>query len=411
MKPLLLNTFDQTGGAAKAAYRLLCSLRPQVAARMLVRHKSCADPDVIKAEPEWFGWGKGWLDILPLKAYPGRCPSTFTPAWVPDRLGHWVERLAPDLLHLHWVSDGFLRLETLRDIALPVVWTMHDSWPFTGGCHLPGACMAYQGCCGACPLLASKTPEDLSRRIWTRKQNSYVLERFTFVAPSHWLAGQARQSSLLGQAAIEVIPNGVDTRLYAPGNSLEARARLGLPEDRHLLLFGARHALSDHNKGADLLWQVLGRLPEEQRRKSSLLVVGEEACPESLPVDIDLIDCGVVEEESKMVDLYRAADLYVMTSRQENLPNMVTEAMSCGLPCAAFAVGGIPEQVRHRRTGCLADAYDADALSAEIVWLLTHKTERDALGGRARQRVQEHFALERVAEQYISLYDRALRSF
>lgn len=411
MKPLLVNTYDQTGGAARAAFRLFCALRQEhVAARLLVRNKRSNDENVLSAEAEWLGWCKAYLDFLPLKTYPQRVTDSFSVASVWDGLQRWVDNLQPDLLHLHWVSHGFLKIETLRSLGLPLVWTMHDSWVFTGGCHLPADCRKYEINCGACPVLGSRVEKDLSRRVWDRKRRSYPLEQMTFISPSHWLAEQARASSLLNNCVVEVIPNGVDSSVYSPGDKLAARSVCGLPEDRKIILFGARHALSDFNKGIDLLWETLDKLPIELRKKCLLVVFGEQKDNFVPPVEIEFLNYGAVDNEAEIANLYRAADLFAMTSRQENLPNMVSEAMSCGLPCVAFAVGGIPEQVIHRENGCLVEPYDTDAMSLEVAWLLSAKDEQQALGQRARAFAQERYSLQKVALQHICLYEKVLRS-
>ena len=411
MKPLLVNTYDQTGGAARATFRLMCALRQgHVGAQLLVQNKRSNNENVLRAEAEWFGWCKAYLDFLPLKTYPKRLTDSFSVASVWDGLQWWVDNLQPDLLHLNWVSHGFLKIETLRSLGLPLVWTMHDSWVFTGGCHLPADCRKYEITCGACPVLGSRVEKDLSRRVWDRKRRSYPLEKMTFISPSHWLAEQARASSLLNNCVVEVIPNGVDSSVYSPGDKLAARSVCGLPEDRKIILFGARHALSDFNKGIDLLWETLDKLPIELRKKCLLVVFGEQKDNFVSPVEIEFLNYGAVDNEAGIANLYRAADLFAMTSRQENLPNMVSEAMSCGLPCVAFAVGGIPEQVIHRENGCLVEPYDTDAMSLEVAWLLSAKDEQQALGQRARAFAQERYSLQKVALQHIALYEKVLRS-
>jgi len=361
MNPLLVSTFDRTGGAARSAYRLLNALQQEgVAAKLLVRNRTKYDRNVIKAENAWLGWCRAYLDFLPLKLYPRRLTNAFSRAAVKDGLRRWMIRLQPDLLHLHWANEGFLKIETLQSLGLPLVWTMHDSWVFTGGCHLPDDCHRYEERCGRCPVLGSIREEDLSRRIWNRKQQNYPFPKMTFVAPSRWLAERAQSSSLLSKCHVEVIPNPVDVTFYSPGDSFAARSVCGLPADRHVLLFGAHHALSDPNKGAELLWKTLQSLPAEFRRKCLLVIFGEDRegfCP---PVEIETINCGVLENESEIVNLYRAADVLILTSRQENLPNMISEAMSCGLPCIAFAVGGVPEQIRHHQNGCLVEPFDTE---------------------------------------------------
>lgn len=409
MKICLLNTYDQTGGAARAAYRLLCGLRQEgVQAKILVRDRISHDADVIKCEPDWLGWCKGWLDILPTKRYPRRQRDNFSPALVQDRIGMTITRLKPDLLHLHWLSYGFLQIETLQKLDLPIVWTLHDSWPFTGGCHLPGSCRKYEGECGACPVLGSSKQDDLSRRVWRRKRLGYPAGRMVFVAPSRWMAGRARASSLLQDCTVEVIPNGIDVTHYCPGDSLAARDQLGLPRGRNVILFGAHHALSDRNKGFDLLCAALQQLPASLRTRSILVLFGERTATILPDTGIETVNCGEIANEETIVTLYRAADLLAVPSRQENLPNMISEAMACGTPCVAFDVGGVGDQISPRETGCLATPFEVGSFAAEVAWLCEDSDNRHNLAENARRHAVAHLALERVARQHLELYRRII---
>ncbi|MBE9533977.1 MAG: glycosyltransferase family 4 protein [Proteobacteria bacterium] len=411
MKVCLLNTFDQVGGAARACQRLYDGLSCSGAdVKFLVREKSGTDQSIEVCGSRRGGHLRALLDGLILHRYPQRQLHNFSPAFMPACAVDTVNRFNPDIAHLHWIPQGFVRIEDLQMINAPIVWTLHDSWPFAGGCHLPGDCRRYEEQCGKCPVLGSGVADDLSRRVWKRRRDNYPLSRMTFVAPSRWLAEKAQSSSLLQDCRVEVIPNGVDTSLYSPGDRAVARTSLGLPPESRIILFGARHALSDPNKGVDLLWRALEALPLEIRSQCVVVTFGEKASKLSASVDITVINYGEVEDESKIVSLYQAADLFVMTSRQENLPNMIAEAMSCGLPCVAFAVGGIPEQISHRVNGCLVEPYDTDVMSSEIDWLLRAEDKQGGLGRMARAYAQERYSLQKVALQHIALYEKVLRS-
>lgn len=406
MKVLLLNTLAQEGGAARACYRLTNGLiAAGVNATLLLRE----DVDLRhSATHRWsplrFSRFRTLLEGAQLRFYPGRIPHNFSPANIPGGVGEVVKQLQPDLVHLHWIPQGFVTVEDIASLPCPIVWTLHDSWPFTGGCHLPGECHRYEVFCGCCPVLGSSRARDLSRRGWLRRRRSYPVDRMTFVAPSQWMAARMKTSSLLSGCSVEVIPNGVDAIRYAPGDKAAARTALGLPRERKIILFGAKSALSDPNKGADLLLKTLGNLPAEERRVCTLVLFGEDQAVVVPPIEMEVLDCGKISDEANIAALYRAADVFVMTSRQENLPNMISEAMACGLPCAAFEVGGIPEQIIHRQTGCIAPAYDTGALAAEISWLLKEGDAQSLLPHLARARAIANYSLESVARQHRALY-------
>ena len=186
---------------------------------MLVQYKSSDDPKIIAPTTKW---GKGFslvrptLDSLPLIFYPKRKALVYSPAFFPDSIHAKVGALSPDIIHLHWIASGFLRLETHRYFNRPLVWTLHDSWAFTGGCHIPFDCTRYKEHSGRCPALASKSEHDLSNWIWWRKRKAWKDLRFTVVTPSRWLANCARASSLFRDIRIEVIPNGINVSLFKP---------------------------------------------------------------------------------------------------------------------------------------------------------------------------------------------------
>ena len=362
--------------------------------------------DVIKVENSKIGWLRGCLDILPNKIYPQCQRDNFTSAWAPGRVGRSIAALQHDLVHLHWVGAAFLNIKEISRIASPIVWTLHDSWPFTGGCYLPGDCRRFEESCGCCPVLGSNKMQDLSRRNWQRKKNALPVERMTIVAPSQWMASRARSSSLLRDCPVEVIPNGIDTSLFSPGDRRVARDMLGLPHHKRLILFGARHALSDPNKGFDLLCDMLRCLPSGLRHESTLVQFGETSAHPFPDVGMDIVSRPEIADESEIVQYYRAADLMVLPSRTENLPNMVSEAMACGLPCVAFHVGGIPEQIVHHKTGCLAPPFDAAIMADEVSWLLADDARTSTLREEARQRALDLFSEEVMVSQYLDLYQR-----
>jgi len=411
VKVCLLNTIDHVGGAARACRRLYEGLlNSGVDANLLVREREAPGDSVAVCGSRFGGWLRAMLDELLLYRYPSRRNHNFSAAFMPAGAIKKAIEFNPDVLHLHWVPKGFVRIEDLQRITVPLVWTMHDFWPFTGGCHLPGDCNKYQESCGACPVLGSTEDNDLSRSVWKRKEASYPLDKMTIVAPSQWLAEQARSSSLFNRCGIEVIPNGLDTELYSPGNKYSARTSLKLPLERKIILFGGKSVLSDPNKGADLLWSALEALPLQIKKHSLVVVFGDEHNERPPPTDLDVLNYGIVDDESRVVDLYRASDVLAMTSRQENLPNMIAEGMSCGLPCVAFSVGGIPEQIRHRRNGCLVEPFDISAMSSEISWLLSYEGQQKSLAAQARDDAVGQYSMGKVSRQHIALYEKVVNS-
>lgn len=410
MKILMLSTFDTRGGAAIAARRLHTGLRRiGIDSRMLVQEKGGDDPFVIEpATPlrRALSAFRPMLDSLPLRQYPQRQRITFSPAILPDRLNREITKLSPEIVHLHWVAAGFLRIETLAKLNRPLIWTLHDSWPFTGGCHLPFDCLRYREACGACPTLGSARDSDLTRRIWNRKRKAWENLDLTVIAPSRWLAECAGASALFRQKRIEVLPNGLDTNRFRPIDKGTARDILSLPRDRKLLMFGGVHAASDPNKGFQYLADALRKLSAQGwGEKAEVLVFGSTEPDQAPDFGLKCHYLGHVHDDVTTALLYCSADIFVAPSTQENLPNTVMEAAACGTPSVAFAVGGLPDLVEHGRTGWLARPFETDDLAKGIAALLVDDEKRTDMGYAARNKVVSQYALERIARRHAELYE------
>lgn len=351
------------------------------------------------------------LDQLPARRYRQRTAGLFSAAWMPDLLLPRLQALRPDIVHLHWINYGFVGIETLSRIRRPLVWTLHDMWPFTGGCHYAGPCERYRTGCGSCPQLGSTTPGDLSMRTMRRKRAAWSALELTVIAPSRWLGALAQGSALFSSSRIEVIPNCLDTVRFSPRAKAAARAALGLPQDRLLVLFVALDADAEPRKGFTQLEAALGQLAARfEGRPIDLMVLGDATeRPGDFPLRMHRL--GVVHDDERIALAYCAADVFVAPSVEDNLPNTVLEAMSCGVACVAFDVGGIPDMVVHAETGYLARAGSAADLAAGIVWVLESTERRDALGAAGRRRVEAMFApgvgAARHRDLYSDLTDRA----
>lgn len=409
MRVALLNTFDRQGGAAIATYRLHAGLRAMGAdSRMLVQVKDTDDPAVFGPPSHWrkaFAALRPTLDRMETWPYRNRRSGLFFPAWLPDNIVPRLTAIDPDVVHLFWLGGGFVRIETLARIQRPIVWTLHDMWPFTGGCHYDEDCGRFRAACGSCPMLGSHRESDLSRRIWQRKRDSWRNVPMTVVATSNWIADMARSSTLFGPKRIEVIPNGIDTAKYAPRDRAQARAGFNLPQDKRLILFSAVNATSDRRKGGQLLVQALHRLAQSRWGANLELVVVGASGPEGVPdLGIKAHYMGYLHDEASQIALYSAADAVVAPSMQENLSNTVMESLACGTPVVAFSVGGMPDMVDHRLNGYLATPFEPDDLAAGIMWLLEDEARHARLAEAARASAVERFALDAIAARYLALY-------
>jgi glycosyltransferase involved in cell wall biosynthesis len=281
-------------------------------------------------------------------------------------------------------------------------------WTFTGGCYYSQGCERYVGACGACPLLGKSSEVDLSRRIWQRKRSAWRNLNLVVVAPSNWMKGCAERSSLLGEYPVVRIPYGIDTDLFQPQAQPEARRALGLPEQAHIVLFGASVADSDRRKGFDLQRAALAKLPAQiEGRPVMAVVFGNTEKVELAGMSIRLVGLGPIRADSRLCTIYSAADVFAAPSREDNLPNTVIESLACGTPCVAFRIGGMADLITMGRTGSLATPFDtsefATALSAELLG-----GDKEARRAQCRQFVLENFTLARQAKDYTRLYEKVL---
>jgi glycosyltransferase involved in cell wall biosynthesis len=410
---LLLSYSDGGGGAGRAAYRLLQGLRAQgVRARMAALDPVTGDPAVEGPQSRFdslTGLLRSSLDRLPLGLVMRGPRPMFSPAWLPERQAHRVRRLAPDAVHLHWITGGMLRIESLARIGRPVVWTMHDMWAFTGGCHYDEGCGRYDAACGRCPVLGSSRQADLSSWVMRRKRRAWRGVPITLVAPSRWLAEKARAASLFRDRPVRVIPNGLDLDRFQPVDPGLARRLLGLPPERAYLLFGAFDPGGERRKGFGLLQAALQRLAESGwRDRLDLLVVGASAPAAPLDLGLRTHFLGLLRDELSMALALAAADAVAVPSTQDNLPNMAVEASACGRPCVGFAVGGLPEIVEDGASGRLAPPFETGELAAAIVWVLEDEERRRALGRAARLKAERTFDFRLVARRYAELYAEVL---
>jgi len=408
-KILLLSTNDIQGGAARAAYRLHQGLRMQgLDTQMLVQFQESDDPDVISSQGFWpqiSAWTRAYLDVIPLQFYPHRTQSYFSTQWVPDPFLRIIHNLNPDIVNLHWISGGFLHFENLARIKQPMVWTLHDMWAFTGGCHYNGGCEYYFNSCGRCPQLGSQHSRDLSFRGWQRKQRIYPDINLTLVTPSAWLAEETRCSPLLEGKRVEVIPNGLDLDLFQPRDKSFARDIFNLPQEKRIILFGAQQA-SKSRKGGDLLQETISLLTKMEGTDHYELVLFGKGISE-LNYDFPVHQVGLLRDQLSLNLLYSAADVFVAPSRQDNLPNTIMEALACGTPCAGFTIGGVPEMIDHRINGYTAQPFDTGELARGLKWILEDNERWESLSKAAREKAVREYDQEVQTSRYRDLF-RAL---
>jgi glycosyltransferase involved in cell wall biosynthesis len=313
-----------------------------------------------------------------------------------------------DVINLHWIRRFIDLRAFFSAVSVPVVWTLHDMNAFTGGCHYDEDCGKYIKNCGACPQLGSNNDRDLSRKIWKRKEEAYSHispGQMHIVALCRWMKREVERSSLLGRFPVTIIPNGVDTDQFSPRDGLSMRRALGIPESAKVLLFVAQ-STTNRRKGFGLLKKTLQGL---QKRRSDLFLLSVGAFDAEMDRSANQLHLGRIQSDRLLSSIYSAADVFVIPSLQDNLPNTVLEAMACGTPVVGFDTGGIPDMVRPGETGWLAEVGDVRALREATEQALSDDGARARIGHQCRSVVEEEYTLEIQAERYRRLYEDVLK--
>jgi len=412
MKILHVNTFS-SGGAARAAIRLHEGLqRFGVESHFLTVKPEPGDDSVSTPLRKWqiaAAYAKRHLaaQIISLQKTPTsgviRSLGQF-----PSGLGGWIERSDFDIVNLHWICAEAMSIHEVGRIRQPVVWTMHDMWPFVGAEHYDD--LDHPGRWKSSYTAANRPPTyrgpDIDRYVWNRKARLWADKKFQLVSPSRWLARCARESSLMRSQLCEVIHNPIDTAVFRPVDRAEARQMLGLPANKKFILFGALDAMSDQRKGFDLLVAALHHLERDcgVGRDTEVVVFGGRKTGELSGVGLRSHFLGTFRDDLSLRIIYSAADVFVAPSRQDNLPNTVVEAGACGLPTAAFDIGGMSDIVVEEATGTLAKPFEARALASAIHRLLLSPIAPETV----RAATQAKFSLDATVPRYVSLYHNML---
>lgn len=420
MRILIVNTSDTGGGAAIAARRLFGSLdKAGIDTRMLVLHKTSAEDKVLSAGGRWrkkaaFVWERAviWANNL----FSRKNLFAVSIANTGFDITRTEAFRQSDLIHLHWINQGMLSLHDIQLIlhsGKPVVWTMHDMWECTAICHYAYTCGRFKDECGNCPFLRFPGDNDLSHKIFKRKQRILQGTAPHIVTVSHWLAGLARQSTLLKDKDISVIPNTLSLSQFKREDKAECRKRLSWPADKHIILFGAAR-IDNPIKGFPILLQSLRHLLRKGAYRADelcLVLFGHIKFPrEVLPlIPVPYIYLGWIADPATQSRLYSAADITVSASHYETFGQTLIEAQSCGCPPVSFGNSGQADIIRHKENGYLADYLSAESLADGIEWGLTAGQD-ETLKRNMMASVREKYAEEVIARQYIRLYQSLIHS-
>ena len=406
MNVLSINYRSNGGGAATVAKGLFKAL-PSLGhtSRMLTGFPSTPEPDIASIALSW----------------PGRIPyhalnlAGLNYLGIPGQrrlLAHPFVAEA-DVLHLHNLHGGYFNYRWLPSLTAlkPVVWTLHDMWPLTGHCSHSFECRRWTTGCGACPYPKIYPPirRDATHLEWRLKHRLYAHSTALIVTPSRWLAGLVGES-MLGHLPVQVVPNAVDTALYAPQSVESCRNALGLPTDKVILLFVAEHVDSPF-KRFDFRPRVFQMLSENIRRQLLLLVMGADAPQQNTIGGIPAVYTGFIADDHRKAQIFNAADALLYPTRADNCPMVIQEALSCGCPTVAEDVGGVGELVRDNDTGLLVPSDDPAVFSSRLEALVTRPDLRKALSDRCRAVAVTDYSQSAFVQRMLACYQEAIENW
>lgn len=415
MKVIHLSNSDFNGGAAIAAKRIVIAQRQLlgVESNLLVQSRISKGDFIFTTQAssldKLFTTYRKFADELSIRLLTIQSRGRFTFPYFGQDISKNTLIKNADVINLHWINNGFLSLNSLEKLSQlnkPIVWTLHDMWAITGGCHYSSGCTKFIDQCSDCPSLLFKSENDLSNKIFSRKKKILENLNLTIITCSKWLAGEALRSRLLSDKKIITIPNPLDTNLFKPFNKIKAKENFKFPLDKKIILIGAMN-LKDERKGFRYLIEglnIINNLKIKNKLNIELVVFGKLDQNVLSRIPFNVHQLGKLNNENEIVMSYNSADVYVAPSLEDNLPNTVMEAMACGVPVVAFNVGGIPDMVDDRVNGFLAKLKSSEELAKGIELILSDEDLQRRVSLAAREKVTKNFDQKIIAEKYLETY-------
>jgi glycosyltransferase involved in cell wall biosynthesis len=413
MKVVLISRSDLRGGAAVFTFRLMVALRNNgVDAKMLVVEKLSADRSVMSYANYFQDKLNFLLERFEIFIRNGFSRKTLfhvdTAHYGRDiSEHHWIKDA--DYIILNWMNQGALSLRGVKrilELGKPTIWNLHDMWCLTGICHHAYDCNRYTQDCGHCPLLKSNKHNDLSHRVWLSKSQLYRYENLHFVAVSNWIKEKCRQSSLLSQHPVSVIPNSISLSAYQEpkheglNQILQDIEKIRQTQSQILAIAAAR--LDDPVKGLPLLIAALNIFKRKYQTNIHLLLIGSLRDESWLPkIPNDYTFTGPLKPNEVFAVLHHV-DVVLSTSHYESFGGTLIEGMLAGCVPVSFDNGGQRDIISHQQTGYLAQYPSTDDFADGIKWALASKISKSVL----ENTVLSNFGADVVAKKYIKLFDR-----
>ncbi len=428
MQILSINTRDIKGGASQIMWQLHRSYRQRgYQSWLAVNEKHSEDPYTV-AIPHLDPIGKGILKIAAKinTLYPSAVSTVLKIVAEPlkyweflqghENFHYWGSRnleklvpITPEIIHGHNLHGDYFDLRQLPQLSqhTPLVLTLHDAWLLSGHCAHSLNCERWQIGCGECPDLRiyRSIIRDATAFNWQRKANIYQRSKLYIATPCQWLMDKV-QHSMLAPAIVDakVIPNGVDLNIFKPAPKAEVRAKLGLPQNALILLFCAEAIRRNYFKDYTMLYDTVAKISQQQSSSPICFVVLGDESPKEKLGNVEILYVDYQSDRATVASYYQATDIYLHAAKADTFPTSILEALACGVPVVATAVGGIPEQVTEDVTGFLVPQGDSTAMAQRIIKLIESESLRNAMSQNAAQIAKQAFGVELMVEQYLSWY-------
>jgi glycosyltransferase involved in cell wall biosynthesis len=415
MKVLHLSHSDIIGGAARASYRLhKALLKSDIDSKIMVR---------IKKSDDWTIQGpKSHISKLTntFRATLGRALTNLQHSenmnlhscnWLTSSWAKKINATDADLVHIHWIGNETLSIKDIGKIEKPIIWTMHDMWPFCGTEHYAEDQIDSRWTTGYTQKnrIQGDYRLDIDKLIWNRKIKAWKNTNMNIISPSKWLADCARKSILFRNSNINVIPNPLDTQTYKPFDTSFCREILRLPQNKNIILFGAISGGNDPRKGYNLLIDSLHKLKYKVDSSSTICVIFGQSKPKNVPeLPFPTYWLGHLNDDPTLSLLYNSATVMVVPSTQEAFGQTASEAQACGKPVVAFSTTGLLDIVEHKKTGYLAKPFDTQDMADGLCWILNDKIAYSELCINARKRALELWADDIVTNSYLDIYKKII---
>jgi len=413
MNIVMVNDKAFSGGAGRAGYRLFQNMKKNfdLNVKMLVRKKDINDYDITSILENNIKKYEHKVKFLLSKNLQRFHLKPKIPKYSIGKFGLRIDKedivQNSDLIHLHWINNNFMSLNSLKKLQglkKPIVWTLHDMWPFTGGCHYSYNCEKYENKCGLCKFVKKMKEKDISRINIIKKKKIFDELNLTIVTCSNWLRKCAKSSFVLKNKNIMTIHNTINSNIYKPFNKKSAKNILNLPLNKKIISFGAMTPFTEKRKGFDYLLKVINLLEKKYNRDDiEFLIFGDKHKNDIIKTKFKVNYTGYLRDDYSLSLVYNASDLFLFPSLEDNLPNMVLESLACGVPVIGFDIGGIPDMVEHKINGYLAKYKSIKDLFNGIEWYFSIQNKKK-IKLNARKIVLKKFNQQLIGNKYYNLY-------